>query len=135
MGHHSVATRDSTQRFVLLNGNLSLVCGTGLISNPQATVTWTAPDGTTVMKNARFSIENGPEVVRLNFTRVLMSDMGVWRCNVTVESQRHIHSGGSLATSIRSGRNRLNHCEYSTDIVIGKLTFNNLAPLHRALQS
>ena len=48
------------------------------------------------MEDNRFNLENGPEVVRLNLTRVLMSDMGVWRCNVTVESQRHVLSGGRL---------------------------------------
>ena len=85
-----------SQSYVLLGSSVSLVCGTGLDSNPQSTITWTAPDGNTIMNNARFNVENGPEVVRLNFTNVLVSDMGVWRCNVTVESERHVQSGNNL---------------------------------------
>ena len=59
-----------TQHYVLLNGTLSFVCGIGLDSNPRATITWTAPDGTTVADNARYVLENGPDIVRVNFTNV-----------------------------------------------------------------
>ena len=85
-----------TQRYVLLGDSLSLDCGTGLDSNPQATITWTAPDGTTVMDNARHSLDNGPEIVRLNFTYTILSDAGVWTCDVRVESERYLVSNGSL---------------------------------------
>ena len=67
-----------TQRYVLLGDPLSLVCGRGLDSNPQATVIWTAPDGTSILDNARYDLENGPGIVRLNFTRTILSDDGVW---------------------------------------------------------
>ena len=77
------------QRYVLLDNSLSLVCGRGLDSNPNATVTWTAPDNTEIMENARYRLENGPEVVRLNFTRTIMSDNGIWQCEVTVKSGRN----------------------------------------------
>ena len=86
-----------TQCYVLLGDSLSLVCGTGLDSNPQASITWTAPDGTTVvMDNARRSLDNGPEFVRLNFTHTILSDAGVWMCDVRVESERYLDSNGSL---------------------------------------
>ena len=52
----------------LLGDPLFLVCGTGLASNPNAMVSWTAPDGTAIMANARYDLENGPKIVRLNLT-------------------------------------------------------------------
>ena len=85
-----------TRRYVRLNDPLSLVCGYGLDSNPDAVITWTAPDGTTVMNNARYDLENGPGVVRLNFTCTILSDNGVWRCEVEVMSRRHVLLGGRL---------------------------------------
>ena len=75
---------------MLLNDSLSLVCGTSLNSNPQASVTWMAPDGTAIMDNARYDLENGPDVVRLNFTLTILSDNGIWRCRVFTESDRYI---------------------------------------------
>ena len=80
----------------MLGDSLSLVCGAGLDSNPQATITWTAPDGTTVMDNARFDLENGPSIARLNFTNTILADSGFWKCNTTVISEQHIVSNGSL---------------------------------------
>ena len=92
-------TRGPTQRYVLLNDSLSLVCGTGLNSNPQATITWTAPDDTTIMDNARYDLENGPDIVRLNFTHTIVGDNGVWRCVASVESEQYIVSDGRLVQS------------------------------------
>ena len=85
-----------TQLYALLGEPLSLVCGTGLDSNPQASVTWVAPDGTTIMDNARYDLENGPDVVRLNFTWTILSDNGIWRCRVFTESDQYVVSGGRL---------------------------------------
>ena len=84
------------RHYVLLNESLSLVCGTSLESNPQATITWTAPDGTMIMASSRHSLENGPEVVRLNFTHTLPSDAGMWRCDIRTESDQYVVSDGSL---------------------------------------
>lgn len=85
-----------TQRYVLLNDRLSLVCGTGLDSNPPATIAWTTPDGNTIiMDNARYNLDNGPDV-RLNFMQVVASDIGIWQCDVTVMSERYIVSNSSL---------------------------------------
>jgi hypothetical protein len=92
----SFVTEGPTERYVLLGEPLSLVCGTGLDSNPQATITWTAPDGTTIVDNNRYDLENGPAIVRLNFTNTIMTDSGLWQCMVTVTSGRYIVSGGDL---------------------------------------
>jgi hypothetical protein len=71
-----------------LGDSASLVCGTGLDSNPQATITWTAPNGTTItVNNDRFNLENGPDIVRLNLSRTLLGDAGMWRCNIRTESE------------------------------------------------
>ena len=80
------------QQYALFNESLSLVYGTGFDSNPQAIVTWTAPDGTTVMDDTRFKLENGSDTVRLNFTRTILSDSGVWTCELVVRSERHVVS-------------------------------------------
>ena len=45
------------QHYVLLGDSASLICGTGLDrGNPQATITWTAPNGTEIMDNNRVNI-------------------------------------------------------------------------------
>ena len=84
------------RRYILLNDSLSLVCGTGLDSNPQAEVTWMAPDGTTIMDNARYDLENGPQFVRLNFTHTIPSDNGLWKCQILVESEQYVVIDGQL---------------------------------------
>ena len=90
-------TQISTQHYVLLGDSLSLVCGRGLDSNPQATITWIATDGATVIDSARFELENGPEIVRLNFTYADRSDYGVWTCEINVTSERHtVNNDGKL---------------------------------------
>ena len=85
---------------VLLGDSISLVCGTCLDSNPQATITWTAPSGTTVavMNNDRYHLENGSEMVRLNITNTVLDDSGIWRCDSTVSSGVSILSRGRLIT-------------------------------------
>ena len=86
-----------TQVYILLGNPLSLVCGRGLESNPSATITWTGSDGTTIMDTPRYDLENGPQIVRLNFTNTIMSDNGMWLCEVEVRSQRHVlDSEGNL---------------------------------------
>ena len=85
------------QHYVLLGDSVSLICGTGLDrGNPQATITWTAPNGTKIMDNNRVNIENGPNIVRLNINRTLPSDAGMWRCDIRTESDQHVVSNGSL---------------------------------------
>ena len=85
-----------SQYFALLGNSLSLVCGTGLDSNPQANITWTAPDGTTVVGSDRYDFEDGPERVALNVSNTLLSDSGVWRCDVNVISSVNVLNGGRV---------------------------------------
>ena len=84
------------QHYALLGDPLSLVCGTGLDSNPNAMVSWTAPDRTAIMDNARYDLENGPKIVRLNFTHTILGDTGIWRCDVRVVSSQDIISNRSV---------------------------------------
>ena len=99
-----------TQQYALLDESLSLVCGTDLDSNPQATITWTDPDGTTVMDNTRFNLENGPDIVRLNLSRTLLSDAGMWRCDIRTESEQDIVNNGKLVpTNITVIGERIKH--------------------------
>ena len=55
-----------------------------------------APDGTTIMDNARYDLENGTDFVRLNFTHTILSDTGTWRCSIVVMSEQYIVSDGVL---------------------------------------
>ena len=56
-----------------------------------------APDGTAVMESARYDLEDRPEIVRLNFTHTILSDRGIWKCKVIVESERYGISMGRLS--------------------------------------
>ena len=86
-----------TQAYVLLGNPLSLVCGRGLESNPAASITWLDTNNMAIIDNARYDLENGPEVVRLNFTRTILSDTGIWTCEVVVRSEKHVvNSEGNL---------------------------------------
>ena len=86
-----------TQYYVLLGNSLSLVCGTDLDSNPSATVTWTAPnDSIIMMSNARYDVENGPDILRLNISRTSLADAGMWTCDVRVLSENYIVNNGRL---------------------------------------
>ena len=75
------------QDWVHLGENISLVCGTALVSNPQAIISWMAPDGTRVLDNFRYKLENGPDTVRLNITHSILNDTGMWLCEIKVESE------------------------------------------------
>ena len=86
-----------SQQYALVGETSLLICGTGLDSNPPANITWTAPDGTTIIvDNERYKVENGPEVIKLNISSTVLSDAGVWRCDVTASSAAHKLSGGRL---------------------------------------
>ena len=89
-------TARSAQYYALLGSRLSLVCGTGLDSNPPASTTWIAPDGTMIVNNARYDLENGPDVVRLNISHTRLDDAGMWICDIRVLSERYIVNNGHL---------------------------------------
>ena len=84
-------TQTPTQRYTILGDHsLLILCGRGLDSNPQATIIWTAPDGTAVMDSTRYDLENGLDIVRLNLSRTVLSDNGLWVCEVVVRSEKHV---------------------------------------------
>ena len=91
----SFATGAPTHQYALLGETSLLICGTGLDSNPPANITWTAPDGNTIVNNERYDLENGPNV-RLSITNMTLSEAGVWRCDVSVSSEVSILKKGSL---------------------------------------
>jgi hypothetical protein len=116
----SFVTQGPAEQFVRIGGSASLVCGTGLDSNPQATITWTAPDGATIM-DSRYDVEDGPNFVRLNFTNATVNDNGVWRCEVVVMSERHVFSEGQF---ILQNQTLIGSIIQNTQLtVIGKLRF------------
>ena len=41
-------------------------------------------------------LKNGPDIVRLNLSRTLLSDAGIWRCDIRTEPDRYIMNNGSL---------------------------------------
>ena len=49
-----------------------------------------------VTDNARYDLESGRDVVRLNFTHTILSDNGVWRCEASAESEQYIVGDGML---------------------------------------
>lgn len=74
-----------------MGDSASLVCGTHLHSNPLANITWRDPNGVNISYRDRhsdhlteYTLENGPDVVRLNISDASESDNGLWRCTVSV---------------------------------------------------
>ena len=49
------------------------------------------------MDNARYDLETGHDVVRLNFTQTVINDTGMWTCDAIVRSERYIANNGKLA--------------------------------------
>ena len=56
-----------------------LICG--LQSNPSATITWIAPNGTVISDKESYS---QGDVVQLNITSANRNDRGQWTCNMDV---------------------------------------------------
>ena len=77
------------------------MCGRGLDSNPEASITWLDPNNMAIIDNTRYDLENGTDVVRLNFTRTIPSDNGMWTCEVVVRSERYVV--GSNGDLVRGG--------------------------------
>ena len=115
--------------YVLLGDPLSLVCGRDQDSNPQATITWTAPDGTTVVNNARYYLaENGPEFARLNLVCTDRNDKGVWTCGIKCDIRETCRKQSRWKTDFR----RRNYCWLSDStlifvIIISELILNTQA--------
>ena len=77
------------------------------------------------MDNARYDLENGPDNVRLNFTHTILSDAGVWTCDVRVESDQDLICDGNL---VRSNSTVIGvPLQHDLElIIIGNFNINNL---------
>ena len=69
---------------MLSGDSVSLICGYNLNSNPPAVISWTSPHGDAVKSSRKYSMDNGPGIVRLNISGVTESLGGEWTCRVEV---------------------------------------------------
>ncbi len=76
---------------------LELVCGTGLESNPPATITWRDPQGEIVVNSTRYILVNDESGVKLLFAAIILSDIGEWTCEVRVDGANVITESGDVA--------------------------------------
>ena len=72
------------QHYVLVGDPVSLVCGTSLVSNPAATISWSDIQGMEIQNAGRYTFNNGPDTVHLNFSFTRANDTGVWICEIVV---------------------------------------------------
>lgn len=77
------------------NCPVSLVCGYNLDSNPPAVVTWRDPWGRVVTSDGLYTVDSGPDVVKLDIASANREHEGVWTCTVIA-----IGSDGSEGRSI-----------------------------------
>ena len=68
-----------------LNKSTNITCAYGLDSNPLATITWTDPKGNPVTNSSRYTLNNGPDEIKLNIVGTEESDNGTWTCTIQVE--------------------------------------------------
>ena len=80
-----------------LGDPLELVCGTGLQSNPPATITWRDPNGDVVVDSPRYTLVNDGREVRLILNNTIRSDMGTWMCEVRVNGEDVTTASGDRA--------------------------------------
>ena len=95
--------------------SVTLVCGTGLIDNPEPIVTWTNPPGASIQDGdeGRYAITEGPNAT-VTINNVTKSDEGIWKCTVEVNSDIPMACPDSNTSS------RIRHVEMEV-VVIGKL--------------
>ena len=76
------------------------------------------------MDDARYDLENGPDIVRLTLTSTILSDTGTWRCDIRAVSSQDVVSNGSLVRQDPSviGTPIVRGIQL---IVIGKIFSNN----------
>ncbi len=76
--------RGPEQRAIQVGQPLSLVCGTNLMSNPQATSRWMDNLGVDVTSGYRLNTFGNSTLVSLEFNNTMSQDTGTWSCVVTV---------------------------------------------------
>ena len=74
------------------------------------------------MDNAKYNLDNGPEVIQLNITRTVLSDAGIWTCDVMVRSEAHKLNEGRLTQ-------QNNVLIGSVDVTIQLIVIGELLPL------
>ena len=82
-----ITLSNQTEQIVIAGDSTLLLCGTGLHSNPQASVKWHKPDGTTIKPHNHivdYFVHDGPEYVNVNISSVSESDEGLWSCEISV---------------------------------------------------
>ena len=106
---------------VYVGASVTLICGTGLIGNPEPIVTWTHPQGESIQDSdeSHYVITEGPSVT-LTIKGVTESDGGIWKCIVEV-------SGEDLSVAYPDPNTfrRKRYVEVKV-IVIGMLSFRYL---------
>ena len=63
---------------------MKLICGSNLVSNPVANISWTNAKGEPITNSEKYTINNGPEEVSLDIAGVYKDDNGTWTCTVAV---------------------------------------------------
>lgn len=68
------------------------MCGFNLSSQTETEFIWFSPTGMRFKhhdgESSDYSVENGPEVVRLNITNATVMDDGLWNCTVSTIDQQ-----------------------------------------------
>ena len=79
---------------VALGGNVTLVCGTNLRSNPQPTIRWTTPLGNDVTSSINSLGVVAEGSVSLAVSSAELDDAGRWRCDASVVGSDVTRPGG-----------------------------------------
>ena len=88
-------------------GEVELLCGRNLTSNPQANIMWSNNRGTPVNPaDSTISIANGPTSVSLFIQNLSRRDSGDWSCSVSVEGVRTVLVSITLTVI---GKNLMHH--------------------------
>ena len=67
-----------------MGGDVTLVCGTNLDSNPASSIEWRDNNGVVIADGGRYTFVSGPSEVSLRIAGVTANDAGDWRCTITV---------------------------------------------------
>lgn len=107
------------ERAVRVGDALMLECGTNLMSNPPANITWRNASGSVVVDGPRFNLINDDTGVRLGFTSTNLEDIGNWMCSVRVEGSSITMPDGEVVNNVLVGEEVFNITLY----VIGGLRY------------
>ncbi len=102
--------RGPEQRAIPVGEPLSLVCGTNLMSNPQASIRWIDNQGVDVTSPSRLNTFANNTLVSLEFDNTTSQDTGTWSCVVTVVGTdvTQPSPGGGVTPSVTIGEVTIN---------------------------